>query len=68
MVLIDFEIALGVDREIDHRVLRQQRQHVVEKADAGADLRLAGAVEIERELDLRFGGLARNGGGAGHVS
>ena len=66
VVLIDVQVALGADREVDHRVLRQQREHVVEEADAGGDVGLAGAVEIERERDLRLGGLAVDGGGAGH--
>ena len=36
----------------------QQRQHVVEEADAGATCDLAGAVEVEGQVDLGFGGLA----------
>ena len=41
VVLIDVQIALGLDVQIDRRVLGQQRQHVVEKADAGRNLAVA---------------------------
>jgi hypothetical protein len=34
----------------------EQRQHVIEKANAGADLVMAFAVEIERQPDLGFTG------------
>ena len=66
VVLIDVQIALGANRQIDRRVLGEQRQHVVEKADAGRDVGLARAVQVERELDVRFGGLAVDGGGSCH--
>jgi hypothetical protein len=38
----------------------QQVEHVVEKPDAGFDRRRAGAVEIDRDLDVGFLGLARH--------
>ena len=37
VMLIDVQIALGLDRQIERRVLGQQREHVVEEADAGGD-------------------------------
>ena len=39
-------------------VLGQQRQHVVEEADAGRDLRRGRAVEIDLQADIGFGRLA----------
>ena len=66
VVMIDVQIAFCGHRQVDQRVLRQQREHVIEEADAGVDLRLAGAVEIKRQVDGRFGGLPMNGGGAWH--
>ena len=66
VVMIDVQIAVGGHRQVDQRVLRQQSQHVIEEADAGIDLRLAGAVEIKRQVDGRFGSLPMNGGGAWH--
>ena len=47
-------------------MLGQQREHVVEEADAGGDLGLAGAVEVQLQVDLGFGRLAVNRGGAWH--
>jgi hypothetical protein len=51
---IDVQVALGLDAEVDARVARQQIEHMVEKADAGRDRRHAGAVEIDRDLDVGF--------------
>ena len=50
-----------------HGMLGEQRQHVVEEADARGDVGLAGAVEVERELDLRLGRFAVDGGGSCHA-
>ena len=33
---------------------RDMRQHVVQEADAGGNLMPAGAVQVERQLDIRF--------------
>ena len=45
---------LALTRDVDARVARQQVEHVVEEADAGRDRRRAGAVEIDRDLDVGF--------------
>ena len=42
-----------VHREIHQRVLRPRLEHVVEEGNAGVDLGGAGAVQVEREDDLR---------------
>ena len=47
-------------------MLGKQREHVIEKADAGVDGRRARTVEIELELDVSFGRLTLDRGGAGH--
>ena len=39
-------------------------QHMVEKADAGRDFGLAGAVEINADLDFGFLGISRNSASA----
>ena len=39
-------------------------QHVVQKADAGVDVALAGPVQVEGDGDLGLAGLAFDGGGA----
>lgn len=66
VVLIDLEIAVGLDVEVDEAVTGKEGEHVVEEADACVDLRGPGAVQIEAEFDRGFGGLAADGGGAGH--
>ena len=58
VVLIDVQIADGLDRQVEGRVLGQQRQHVVEEAHAGGDLRLAAAVERQFQFDVGFGRFA----------
>src|SRR5690349_4780699 len=42
-------------------MLGEQRQHVVEKADAGGDIRLAASIDIERKLNIGFRGLSVDG-------
>src|SRR5262249_10588114 len=60
------QVPLGLDREVDQAVARQQREHVVEEADAGGDVGAAGAVEVEGQLDLGLAGLAAELCGARH--
>ena len=55
---IDVQIAFGLDREVDEAVLGEQGEHVIEETDAGGEVRLAGAVEIQRQLDRGLGSLA----------
>ena len=58
VVLVDVQVAGGLDGQIDGGVLGQQRQHVVEEADAGGDLRLAAAVQRQFQVDVGFRRLA----------
>ena len=58
VVEVDMQIALRLHLEIDQAVARELLQHMVEKADAGRDLGTARAVEIDRDADLGFLGLA----------
>ena len=57
---IDVEVAFGVDRKVDQAVAGEQIEHVVEEPDAGARRGLAGAVEVQRQADLRLFGDARD--------
>src|SRR5262245_10731532 len=52
VVLVDVEIALGLQREIEAAVAREQLQHVIEEADAGADVVASLAVNGQPSLDL----------------
>src|SRR4051794_19033540 len=56
MVLIDVEIARRLDLQVEHAVPCEQLEHVVQKADAGADVVLAAAVDRERQRNLRLRG------------
>src|SRR5262249_56404226 len=58
VVMIDVQVALGLDREVDARMARQKLEHVVEEADPGRDRRNAGPVEIDRDLDVGLLGAA----------
>ena len=53
-MMVDVQVALGLDLDVDPRMARQQVEHVVEKADAGRDRRTALAVEIDGDLDVGF--------------
>src|SRR5262249_33359540 len=52
VVVVDVEIAPCRNTHVDARVARQKIQHVVEKTDAGRDGGLAGAVEIDGDVDI----------------
>ena len=56
VMLIDVEIALGLDAQVEAAVAREELQHVIEEPDAGRDVVLAPPVEDERQADNRFGG------------
>ena len=58
VVVIDVQVALGLDREVDARMARQKLEHVVEEADSGRDRRNAGPVEIDRDLNVSLLGAA----------
>ena len=58
MVLVDVEIALTRELEIEAAVAREQLEHVIEEANAGRDLVFAGALDGERQIDLRLGSVA----------
>ena len=52
--------------EVEPAVAREQVEHVVEEADAGAARAGAGAVEAERQADVGLARLAADLGGAAH--
>src|SRR5262249_36303207 len=58
VVVIDVQVAFGLDREVDAGMARQKLEHVVEEADPGRDRRNAGAVEIDCDLDVGLLGAA----------
>ena len=66
VMLIDVQVARGPHLQVECAMLGEQRQHVIQKADAGGDICLAGAVDVERQLDIRLGSFAVDGGGSWH--
>ena len=64
VVEVDVEVALRAHREVHETMLGEEREHVVEEADACLDIGAAGAVDGDREGDIGFRGLADDGGGA----
>ena len=58
VVVVDVQVALGLDRHVDQRVARKLLQHMVEEADAGGDIEAAGAVDIDGDRDRGLLGLA----------
>ena len=61
VVLIDMEIALGLERDVDQGVPRKLLDHMVEEADAGRDLEGAGPIEIDTGRDRGLLGAALDG-------
>ena len=48
VVAVDVQVALGLDVQVDQAMAGDLVEHVVEKADAGRELRLAAAVQVRR--------------------
>ncbi len=55
---VDMQVALGRDVDVDQRMPRDLVQHMIEEADAGRNVRYAGPVEIDADLDGGFFGFA----------
>ena len=68
VVLVHLQVAAGGDGQVEGGVFGQQGQHVVEKADAGGDPRLADAVQQQFQFDVGFRRLAVDAGSSGHRS
>ena len=64
VVDVDLDVAGRPDGEVDERVLGQRAQHVVVERHPGLDVGLAGAVEVEAQLDARLARRAGERGGA----
>jgi hypothetical protein len=54
------EIAIGLHLDVKETVTGKKGQHVIQKADAGADLGPPAAVQVDSNIDLRLFGLAFN--------
>src|SRR5258708_24548426 len=61
VVLVDLKVALALDGEADAGVLRDLLQHMVEKADAGSQLRRRSLVQVHRDGNFGLLGVAHDG-------
>jgi hypothetical protein len=52
VMIIDFEIALGLNVDVEKSVAAEGVKHVVEKRHAGFDRRLPAAIDVQRYLDI----------------
>ncbi len=66
VVSIDVRIAGTGHTEIEETVAGNVREHVVEEADTRRNRTLPGTIEVEHELDRRFGGVPVNLGNTRH--
>ncbi len=61
------QVRLGGHGDVDQRVPREQRQHVIEEADAAGDARFPRSVEVGATVRSGFARLTANRGCAWHV-
>jgi hypothetical protein len=54
MVLVDIDIAFGLNGQIEEAVLGQQFQHVIEESNPCVDLSLPIAIQRPFDRDIRF--------------
>lgn len=66
VMVIDMKVANSLHCQIEQAVPREEGQHVVEEANSRGDFVLAAAVEIQRQLNLSFSGVASDRSGTGH--
>ncbi len=64
MVGVYFKIAFGLDVEVDHAVTGDLIEHVFEKRQAGFRRQTTAAVEVDRNRNAGFPGVALNAGAA----
>jgi hypothetical protein len=51
-MLVDLQVAVGMDGQVEQAVMRHRTEQVVVEADPGVDAGVTGAVETERDRDL----------------
>ena len=59
VVVIDVQVALGLDLQIHHPVTRDLVQHVLQKRHAGIKFGLPGAIQVHRYGDLGLQRISR---------
>ena len=64
VVPVDVEVTRGVDVEVEHAVLGNLGQHVIQESDARGSLEVAGAVDVHGDRDVGLVRCSLDGGGA----
>ena len=54
VVVVDLDVALGLHRQVEEPVLREEREHVVEEGHASGDFRPAATVDCQGQRDVRL--------------
>jgi hypothetical protein len=49
---IDFQISRAGDFQVEQTMSREQVEHMIEKADAGCDLRITSPIEVDLNLNI----------------
>ncbi len=58
VVVVDVQVAVALDVEVDQPVTGDLVEHVLQEGHADGEARLAGAIQIDGDLDLGFQGVA----------
>ncbi|MCY1283511.1 hypothetical protein D9M70_323920 [compost metagenome] len=61
VVVVDMQIALALDVQVDQAVAGDLVEHVLKERHADIEARLASAIQVDRNLDLGFQGVAFDG-------
>src|SRR5699024_7884751 len=67
VVGVDVGVAAGPDDEVEAGVGAERGEHVVEERHGGRDVDLAGAVQVQGDLDAGLAGAAADGRGPGRA-
>jgi hypothetical protein len=59
---INMQVALRRNRQVNQRMLGKAFEHMIKKANASRNFRCACPIQIHGDRDLRFFGIALNGG------
>ena len=68
VMLINVQVALGLDGKVNAGMTRQQLEHVIEKTNPGRNRRCAGTVKVDDDLHVGLLGTAPDRGLAHELS
>ena len=68
MMRIDVGVAMGMNGQVDQRMLAQCGHHMVVERHGRIDIGFAGTVKVEFKFDMRFAGFANDACGSCHIA